>query len=150
MSEPLWTFDELVAATGGRPVGARPRRHLRHLHRQPHAQAGRRLLRHQGRALDGHDFVSRALAGGAARRSSRRSRLPALGRITGSLVVVDDVLEALRGLGRGRAGAQQAKIIAVTGSVGKTSTKEMLASALAAAARCMLRRRPSTITGACR
>ena len=71
-------------------------------------------------------------------RSMRRSSL------------VDDVLAALRDLAARRAGALDARIVAVTGSVGKTSTKEALALALAPTARPTLRPPRSTITGAFR
>ncbi|NNK77338.1 MAG: UDP-N-acetylmuramoyl-tripeptide--D-alanyl-D-alanine ligase, partial [Litoreibacter sp.] len=47
-----------------------------------------------------------------------------------ALLVVDDVLTALEDLGRAARARTQAKVIGVTGSVGKTSTKEMLRTAL--------------------
>jgi UDP-N-acetylmuramoyl-tripeptide--D-alanyl-D-alanine ligase len=60
------------------------------------------------------------------------ARLPALGSINAPMIVVPDVLEALEKLGRAARDRSNARIIAVTGSVGKTTTKEMLRHVLSA------------------
>lgn len=75
---------------------------------------------------DGHDFVAQALESGAA--GAMVSRIPE-GLEDAPLLVVPDVLKALEALGRA-ARERAAKVIAVTGSVGKTGTKEMLRTAL--------------------
>jgi UDP-N-acetylmuramoyl-tripeptide--D-alanyl-D-alanine ligase len=70
-------------------------------------------------ARDGHEFVAEALAKGAAGALVSKP-------VDGPFLLVEDTLAGLRRLaaaGRARSGA---KIIAVTGSVGKTTTKEML------------------------
>lgn len=80
---------------------------------------------------DGHDFVEAALkagAGVAVVARSKRDRYPA----DAPLLLVDDVLDALRDLARAARVRTSAKIIAVTGSVGKTGTKEALRLALSA------------------
>ncbi|NOX39211.1 MAG: UDP-N-acetylmuramoyl-tripeptide--D-alanyl-D-alanine ligase [Alphaproteobacteria bacterium] len=80
-------------------------------------------------ARDGHDFVSAALARGAA--AAMVSRVPEGLAPDAPLLIVNDVqtaLEALATAARARSGA---KVIAITGSVGKTSTKDMLAHVLA-------------------
>jgi UDP-N-acetylmuramoyl-tripeptide--D-alanyl-D-alanine ligase len=80
-------------------------------------------------ARDGHDFVEAALQAGAALAvvaQDRRAKLPKDAR----LLVVKDVLDALRDLARASRARSRAKIVAVTGSVGKTSTKEALRLAL--------------------
>ena len=77
---------------------------------------------------DGHDFVRAAIEAGAA--VAMVSRVPE-GCEEAPLLVVDDTLFALESLGqaaRGRAGELSA--VAVTGSVGKTSVKEALRTAL--------------------
>ena len=73
---------------------------------------------------DGHDFVAQALEKGAA--AALVSRRPNGISKNAPLLVVDDVLRALEALGKAARARSNAKIIAVTGSVGKTSTKEML------------------------
>ncbi|MCB2093755.1 MAG: UDP-N-acetylmuramoyl-tripeptide--D-alanyl-D-alanine ligase [Rhodobacteraceae bacterium] len=77
---------------------------------------------------DGHDFVAAALAAGAA--AALVSRIPPDCRDTDPLLVVPDVLDALGALGRAGRARSAARVIAVTGSVGKTSTKEMLRTVL--------------------
>lgn len=80
---------------------------------------------------DGHDFVEVALksgAGVAVVARSKRDRFPA----NAPLLVVDDVLDGLRDLARAARARMSAKVIAVTGSVGKTGTKEALRLALSA------------------
>ncbi|MGY6549577.1 MAG: UDP-N-acetylmuramoyl-tripeptide--D-alanyl-D-alanine ligase [Roseinatronobacter sp.] len=75
-------------------------------------------------ARDGHDFVAHALDKGAA--AALVSRIPEGLPDDAPLLLVPDVMQGLTALGiAGRARAK-ARIVAVTGSVGKTSTKEML------------------------
>ena len=73
-------------------------------------------------ARDGHDFVAQAFEKGAA--AALVSRVPE--GVTGPCLVVPDVLEGLGAMAKAARARTQAKVIAVTGSVGKTSTKEML------------------------
>ena len=77
---------------------------------------------------DGHDFVGQALEKGAA--AALVSRVPD-GVATDKLLIVDDVLHALECLGIAARQRTKAQVIGVTGSVGKTSTKEMLRTVLA-------------------
>jgi len=78
---------------------------------------------------DGHDFVTQALAKGAG--AALVSRLPEGCSASDPLLIVEDVLAALTALGRAGRARARARVIAVTGSVGKTSTKEMLRAVLA-------------------
>jgi len=82
---------------------------------------------------DGHDFVAQALEKGAA--AAMVSRLPEGVPDTAPLLIVDDVLSGLEALARAARARTEARVIAVTGSVGKTSTKEMLRTALSAQGR---------------
>jgi UDP-N-acetylmuramoyl-tripeptide--D-alanyl-D-alanine ligase len=74
-------------------------------------------------ARDGHDFVEDAITKGAAAALVSRS---VSGVDAEKLIKVEDTQAALEALGRARRGAVSARIAAVTGSVGKTSTKEAL------------------------
>jgi len=78
---------------------------------------------------DGHEFVAMALEKGAS--AALVSRVPEGVSPDASLLIVDDVLKALEHLGIAARARVQAKVIGVTGSVGKTGTKEMLRIALA-------------------
>ena len=84
-------------------------------------------------ARDGHDFVAQALASGAA--AALVSRVPDGVAHNAPLLVVDDVLIAVGAMARAARARTNARIVAVTGSVGKTSTKEMLRTVLAAQGR---------------
>ena len=132
MTRPLWSWDAFLGATGGRPVGPPPQAIGGISIDSRTIAPGDAFFAIAGDRFDGHDFVSIALAGGAATAVVSEDRLAGLGRITGSLTVVRDVLGALNGLGIAARLRSSARIAAITGSVGKTSTKEMLATALAA------------------
>src|SRR6056297_3952964 len=84
-------------------------------------------------ARDGHDFVADALARGAA--AAMVARVPEGLAADAPLLLVDDVQTALEALGRAGRARMTGKVIAVTGSVGKTSTKEMLRTVLGAQGR---------------
>ena len=131
MTAPLWTFDDLVTATAGRPLGPDPESVTGISIDSRTVTPGDAFFAIRGDRFDGHDFVGLALAGGASTAVVGADRLAALGPITGSLVVVDSVLEALTALGRAARARSDARIAAITGSVGKTGTKEMLALTLA-------------------
>ena len=77
---------------------------------------------------DGHDFVAQALEKGAAAAlvTHRPDGVPD----DAPLLIVDDVLKALEALGSAARRRTDARVIGITGSVGKTSTKEMLREVL--------------------
>jgi UDP-N-acetylmuramoyl-tripeptide--D-alanyl-D-alanine ligase len=86
----------------------------------------------KGENSDGHDYVSAAFERGAAACVIDEAHADALmGK--GTFFIVHDTLAALQRLGRASRQRSHAKIIAVTGSVGKTSTKEALRTVLATA-----------------
>jgi UDP-N-acetylmuramoyl-tripeptide--D-alanyl-D-alanine ligase len=82
----------------------------------------------KGDRFDGHDFVAQALANGAvaALVSEGRGEEP-------GCIVVPDALEGLRTLARAARARSQALVVGVTGSVGKTTTKEAIRTVLEAA-----------------
>lgn len=82
---------------------------------------------------DGHDFVADAFAKGAA--AALVTHRPEGVTEDAPLLIVPDVLKALEDLGRAARARTKAKVFAVTGSVGKTGTKEMLRTALSALGR---------------
>jgi UDP-N-acetylmuramoyl-tripeptide--D-alanyl-D-alanine ligase len=82
---------------------------------------------------DGHDFVAQALEKGAA--AALVNRLPEGLTEDAPLVVVPDVLKALEALAVFARARTKARVVGVTGSVGKTSTKEMLRAILSAQGR---------------
>jgi UDP-N-acetylmuramoyl-tripeptide--D-alanyl-D-alanine ligase len=79
-------------------------------------------------ARDGHEFVAQALEKGAA--AALVTHVPEGVSADAPLLIVDNVLEGLEALGRAGRVRSEARVLAVTGSVGKTSTKEMLRAIL--------------------
>ncbi|MEL6317377.1 MAG: Mur ligase domain-containing protein, partial [Pseudomonadota bacterium] len=131
---PLWGAEEAAAATGGRLAGAAgwAAQAVSIDSREIDAEAGAPPLfvALEGLARDGHAFVADALARGAA--AALVSRRPDGLDPAAPLLLVDDTLRALERLAaaaRARPGPEF-RAIAVTGSVGKTSTKDMLARML--------------------
>ncbi|MEE2637717.1 MAG: UDP-N-acetylmuramoyl-tripeptide--D-alanyl-D-alanine ligase [Acidobacteriota bacterium] len=83
-----------------------------------------------GRRFDGHAFVAEAMTRGAC--GALVSDASALGGFPVAGVVVDDTLEALQSLARHIRRWSAAQLVAVTGSVGKTTTKELASAVLSA------------------
>jgi UDP-N-acetylmuramoyl-tripeptide--D-alanyl-D-alanine ligase len=123
----LWTAAEAAAATGSRSTGSWRAEGVSIDSRT--VARGDLFIALVGPSFDGHDFIADALAKGAA--AALVSRVPAALDPTAALLVVDDTLKALEALGRAARARTAARIIGVTGSVGKTGTKEMLRLALA-------------------
>jgi UDP-N-acetylmuramoyl-tripeptide--D-alanyl-D-alanine ligase len=127
---PLWTFDALLAASSGGLDGAAPDA-VTGISIDTRSLAPGDLFVALTDARDGHDFVPAAFARGASAALVRRDyqRQPA----DAALIRVDDPLVALRRIGDAarRRLAPGARRIALTGSAGKTGTKEMLRACLA-------------------
>jgi UDP-N-acetylmuramoyl-tripeptide--D-alanyl-D-alanine ligase len=127
MVEPLWTSREAEQATGGRAVGAWAINGVSIDTRS--LQRGNLFVALKD-VRDGHDFLANAFAAGAAAALVSQDLLaghPGL--------IVQDVLDGLERLGIAARARNPGVIAAVTGSVGKTSVKEMLARIFRAAGR---------------
>jgi UDP-N-acetylmuramoyl-tripeptide--D-alanyl-D-alanine ligase len=126
----LWTAAEAAAATGGKTVKGWSASGVSIDSRS--LQPGDLFVALKGPNFDGHDFVSAAFEAGAAAAMVHDDPvdLPA-GK---SLLRVDGTLKALWGLGAAARTRSQARFIGVTGSVGKTGTKEALRVCLSALA----------------
>ncbi|MGX7873531.1 UDP-N-acetylmuramoylalanyl-D-glutamyl-2,6-diaminopimelate--D-alanyl-D-alanine ligase [Mesorhizobium sp. ORM6] len=128
----LWTSETLVAAMDGRPLGPMPEGISGISIDSRSLQPGDAFFAIKGEAMDGHDFATAAIKAGAGVLVVAEGKLPSLGRLTAPIIVVEDVLVALEKLGVAARTRSQAKIIAVTGSAGKTTTKEALRHVLSA------------------
>jgi UDP-N-acetylmuramoyl-tripeptide--D-alanyl-D-alanine ligase len=131
----LWTTKALEAATRGTGIGALPADVAGISIDSRTIAPGEAYFAIKGDVHDGHDFVGAALKAGGGLAVVARDRVEGLRDASGDdtrLIAVDDVLAALRDLGAAARARSAAKIVAVTGSVGKTSTKEALALALGA------------------
>src|SRR6266704_3627043 len=110
MSGALWTLDAFLAATRGRPLGIKPETLSGISIDSRTLLAGDAFFAIKGDRFDGHDFVAQALAAGAGVAVVAKERLAGLGKIKGSLVVVDEVLAALADLGRAARARSTAQI----------------------------------------
>ncbi len=120
----MWTAEDLCAATGGA---------MRALFGASGVSIDTRTLQPgdlfvalQGEHGDGHDHVVEAMAKGAAGAMVQRD-------LPGATLLVHDTLDGLWGLGRYARSRFRGRMVAVTGSVGKTTVKEMLRTVLASA-----------------
>jgi UDP-N-acetylmuramoyl-tripeptide--D-alanyl-D-alanine ligase len=119
---PLWTADEAAAATAGR--NTRPWAATGVSIDSRTVAKGDLFIALAGPKFDGHDFVADALAKGAA--AALVARVPPDAAADAPLLVVADTMAALEALGRAARRRAAAQIVGVTGSVGKTGTKEAL------------------------
>ncbi len=128
MNSPLWTPDEITAATGARVGGGVAPATGASIDTRT-LEPGDLYFAIRGDVHDGHSFAPAALDKGAA--AAVVSEEWAAGQADHSrLIVVPDVLEAMRQLGTAARRRTSARIVAITGSVGKTGTKEAMRLAL--------------------
>lgn len=125
-SNTIWTAQEADAATGGRSTAGWRATGISIDTRT--LQPGDLFIAIKGDTMDGHQFVAEAFKQGAA--AAVVSHAPQ--DITGPLLVVGDTLKAMQDLGHAARFRAHAKVIGITGSVGKTGTKELLAAAFGA------------------
>src|SRR5262245_20208172 len=127
---PLWAVEAMVAAMRAARNGPLPPS-VPGISIDTRTMApGEAFFAIKGDNRDGHDFVAAALAAGAGLAvvaADRRESFPK----DAPLLIVADVLAGLRDLARAARARSRAKIVAVTGSVGKTGTKEALRLTLA-------------------
>ena len=123
--QPLWTAQEVADATGGTIQGnwtvtgvALDSRKL---------VAGDLYVAICGPQHDGHDFIAAALAAGAG--AALVDHIPFGLAANAPLLIVPDTQTALENLARAARRRSRGRIVAITGSVGKTGTKEMLGRA---------------------
>jgi UDP-N-acetylmuramoyl-tripeptide--D-alanyl-D-alanine ligase len=125
----LWTLDALKSATGARLSGAPGREVLGISIDSRTIAPGEVFFAIKGDRVDGHEYVAKALERGAAVAVVAEDRLTSM-PANAPLAIVPDVLDALRALARAARERSAAKVIAVTGSAGKTGTKDALRLAL--------------------
>ncbi|MGA8695641.1 MAG: Mur ligase family protein, partial [Xanthobacteraceae bacterium] len=125
----LWTVEAMASAMGAQRQGSLPESVSGLSIDSRTVAPGEAFFAIRGDRRDGHDFVVDALAAKAAlavvaadRRAQFSGRAP--------MLVVPDVLIALREFAAAARTRMRGKVIGVTGSVGKTGTKEALRLAL--------------------
>lgn len=130
-THPLWSFDDLVQAAGATAAGT-PSPPVTGFSIDTRTIAPGDVFVALTDQRDGHDFVTAAFANGAAAAIVADTYIAKSG--DGALIRTSDPLRALENVGRAARArlSPDARVIAVTGSVGKTTTKEMLRLAFSA------------------
>lgn len=121
-----WTLTEVAVATGGRIIGHAETTITSVGTDSRDVTPGSLFVAVNGERFDGHDYAAAAVAAGAAAALVQTGR----GADVTPRVEVDDTLTALRDLAARRRDELTMPVIAITGSSGKTSTKDLLAAAL--------------------
>ena len=131
---PLWTSQEAIEATSGSAnqewsangvcIDSRT------------VEEGDLFIAIVGPNNDGHDYLAKAYEAGAAAAMVDEAHRDAAAKVGIPLLVVADCYRGLKDLAKFARHRTQAKIIGVTGSVGKTGTKESLARSLSAFGKC--------------
>jgi UDP-N-acetylmuramoyl-tripeptide--D-alanyl-D-alanine ligase len=128
---PLWTAAAMAEAMRAATSGALPEAVTGLSIDSRTIAPGEAYFAIMGDVHDGHDFVAAALKAGAALavvEAAQRDKFAS----DAPLLVVDDVLAGLVALAYAARARLNAQVIAITGSVGKTSTKEALLGVLSA------------------
>jgi UDP-N-acetylmuramoyl-tripeptide--D-alanyl-D-alanine ligase len=123
MTQALWTWDELVGASRGTADGV-PARRITGLSIDSRTLRPGDVFVALEDARDGHEFVGAAFAAGASAALVANSYQRKSG--DGALIQVIEPLTALEAVARAARARTAARVIAVTGSVGKTGTKDAL------------------------
>ncbi len=131
------TVSDLLAATGGRLLCGDPARTVGHIRLDSRQVGpGDLFVPLIGEKVDGHKFIPQVIAAGAAAVLTSEHDAPAESDAsTGNnpaLIRVDDTKRALQDIGRYLRARLTLPLIGVTGSVGKTTTRELIAAALSA------------------
>ncbi|MBE9547636.1 MAG: UDP-N-acetylmuramoyl-tripeptide--D-alanyl-D-alanine ligase [Proteobacteria bacterium] len=124
------TIDEILEATGGTIIRESSGRVFNGLSTDSRSiSKGTLFLPIIGERFDGHDFIAAAIAGGASGSLVQRGLEEKLKAVVEdvALIVVDDTLKALGDIAHFWRMRFEIPVIAVTGSSGKTTTKEMIA-----------------------
>jgi UDP-N-acetylmuramoyl-tripeptide--D-alanyl-D-alanine ligase len=128
---PRFNHCELAGATGGRWIGPPPREVEGVGVDTRTFPAGALFVAIKGERFDGHDFLPVAAKAGAAAALVAEPRVASLGAAPVPLLAVPDTVKALGGLARFHRLRFELPVVAVTGSNGKTTTREMIAAILA-------------------
>ncbi|MEG8098888.1 UDP-N-acetylmuramoyl-tripeptide--D-alanyl-D-alanine ligase [Candidatus Liberibacter brunswickensis] len=123
----LWTFHDLFKSIQGCYSGKMPEGYVQGISIDSRSIAPKEaFFAIKGNNFDGHDFVSCAVQKGASLVVIKKNMAKSIGSLSVPVFLVEDVLSSLNKLAMTARFRSKAKIIAITGSVGKTTTKEML------------------------
>jgi len=123
-----FSIDNAAKATGGKICGSKDGALISSVTMDSRlVKEGSLFVAIKGERVDGHDFIKDVLKNGAA--AVLCDHVPE--GISGPCIVVPDTVKGLQEIARWYRSILPVKVVGITGSVGKTSTKEMIASVLA-------------------
>ena len=127
------TVQDLVEATGGRLLAGDPNREVKKIRLDSRqVEVGDLFVPIIGEKVDGHKFIPQVVAAGAAVvLTSEHDEVPENAG-DAAYIRVDETKEALQNIGRYLRSRLSLPLVGVTGSVGKTTTREMIAAGLSA------------------
>ncbi|MCK4534450.1 MAG: hypothetical protein KAT81_02895, partial [Syntrophobacterales bacterium] len=131
MKSPVLKMEEIIAATKGTLIGGNPEGVFEGLSTNSEDVIGGNLfIPLIGERFNGHSFIPDAIKNGASGLLVQRGEEEITGRVPGdvSVVLVDDTLHALGDIANLWRNKFTIPVVAVTGSSGKTTTKEMIAT----------------------
>lgn len=128
----MFTIDEILKATGGRLILDKGKGDIKGISTDSRTiKEGDLFIALTGDRFDGHKFVGQAIQKGATGAIVQRSRVKGQGsRDRGYIIEVGDTLRALQEIARFHRERHPIPLVAITGSNGKTTTKEMIAQIL--------------------
>jgi UDP-N-acetylmuramoyl-tripeptide--D-alanyl-D-alanine ligase len=127
-----YSVEEVARVVGGRLILGGPSPRIRGVSTDTRQlRPGELFFALPGENVDGHRFLGRAFESGAAAAVIDSRRLNGQPPVSGALVDVPDVLHALGDLAAYHRQQHRVRVVGITGSVGKTSTKDLTASVLA-------------------
>jgi len=123
-----FNVEEIIKATAGKPAGIAENTMITGVSTDSRKiKPGDLFIPLIGENFDGHDFIRSAFENGAAASLTQKENIHFPGK---TVIVVNDTLIALQNLAAWYRSSFSIPFIGITGSVGKTSTKEMVACAL--------------------
>jgi len=131
MRSPVLKIDEILSATEGTLIRGNPEGRLEGVSTDSRTiRKGNLFIPLTGDHFDGHGFVPDAIQNGAGGLLVQKGEEDAIGSLSGDLpvVLVDDTLHALGDIANLWRNKSTIPVVAVTGSSGKTTTKEMIAT----------------------
>ena len=129
MFKPKFILEELIEITKGEFIGNLPLNTSFSISTDTRTITGEDIyLAICGSVFDGHNFVQNAFNSGSKAAVIDKNHIDLIKKIKGNFLVVDDTLTAYLSIAQFHSQRCKTKIIAVTGSSGKTTTKEFLYS----------------------
>jgi UDP-N-acetylmuramoyl-tripeptide--D-alanyl-D-alanine ligase len=127
-----YSVEEIARAIGGRLILGGPGTTVRGVSTDTRQlRPGDLFFALSGERFDGHRFLGQALEAGATAAVVNQARLSSLPSSSAPLIHVPDVLHALGDLAAYHRSRHRVRVVGITGSVGKTSTKDLTAAVLA-------------------